>query len=70
MLENVIVLRKYTLKYLGGKKYAVSEMIFWSGGEVVANGVKCKQLANLDTKYVDFLVIFLQHFYKFEITSK
>lgn len=48
----------------------VSEMIPWGEGGVVANGAKCKQLANLDTKYVDFLIVFLQHFYKFEIISK
>lgn len=35
-----------------------------------ANGAKCKKLVNLDTKYVDFLLLFLQHFCQFEITSK
>lgn len=35
-----------------------------------ANGAKWKKMVNLDTKYVDFLLSFLQHFCQFEITSK
>lgn len=35
-----------------------------------ASGAKCKKFVNLDTKYVDFLSSFLQHFCQFEITSK